>query len=285
MRDLFSGMNLIQGLFFWMMIIVVAALAILALTAAIALWTIVRIFRMAAAHVSHRAPVLAGAPTESNPAVVSFHNRNDVRIVAVTGGAAIVGITSWFNDTPSLLLVGAAIAVVGFALTTRPSDPGKETSSYALRGAAILGAIVAVMAVFNLITSAPVSVAVKEAPAYGVATQIEDVWSTVECFDGTERILPNPEPTFTFSSDLITRVGSCTMSESHKNHDPEVVYFFEAASAEDLDEWLLSGDLHAPKNLERDVDVYRDGAVALASTDGGSHGDLQNNGYDELDLE
>lgn len=274
MRELSAGLGIVQVLFFVLLLAVAATVAAWAAIAYLAIWTLIFLIRALVAWENRdktgaiREPILTWS---------------DFNLVAVTASAAVLG-TVFMTENSSLLTVLVSLLVIAAALKARPRVRSKNFTEVALITALGLSAFVAVVGGFALWNDAPDSVTAEEAPAYGDAVQIEDVWAKVECLDGTATDSVSSFGAFTYDSSVITRVGSCTISEPDEGEEAGVVYFFQADDTEDLDRWLISGDLHVDPDMEHRVRLVRDGAVAIATVDAGSSINLSNDGYERIRL-
>lgn len=175
---------------------------------------------------------------------------------AVASGAFLLQRVAWWVLAVAVAAVLLAVIAWIRGDMSSPVDSAAVVVSFALGVATLLfGGFAAREAIPEVLQI--------EVERYGDTTTIDAAFNLAGCLAGSTELDMDTSP-FSYQTGAIEQVGKCSLSQ---DEDYEPIFFFRARDAATLDEWLSTGKLSAQHGEAWGVDVFRHGAIAVATTD------------------
>ncbi|WP_157078831.1 hypothetical protein [Herbiconiux solani] len=268
MRETSIGLGSIQFLFTALLVCVLVYLALGVGVIALACWAIFHLATTRSAAVVVRAGSVAAGGVDAQERVKEVTNIPALiaaGLGAVAGVTFLVGLTSWLGVALSVL---AALAAA-YALVA--STGASRATSFAMKGTLVMGAVLALIALTNTWTNAPITLYGDPAgEQQGTFTTIAEFQAELPCIDEPRVPAAGEQKLFKMEISSFVATASCSISDDKDARD---VIFVQASSADDLERIFASGVIEAGKLHDNQIWVERDGAIAVVTSDEAS-GDL-----------
>lgn len=177
---------------------------------------------------------------------------------ALAGAGVALRYTGWY-----LVVAGVAAVLAALVLMAREREPSHLWLPAMITTCAV-GVASAFFGTVSTMNADPRTVLVEVDYEGGTTATLEGGFASAECLAGTMQADVSPDPTLSFDGREILRVGRCVVST---DTSAQPVHLFLASSAGHLNEWLSRGGLRGTAGNLDDIEVFRDGSVAVVSTD------------------
>jgi hypothetical protein len=263
MREMSTGLGIVR---LAVMLVVVTVLVWLALTvAAIALgiWMIYHIAVTERATIKSPAATAAG-PQATQQATGLAEPTNGVALIAAA--LALAGATPFLLGHVSWYAVGACVASgIAALVVLRGRAPYSDITGYAMLGTLGLSLVLALITLINLLMNAPITLYGENwGENQGQYTTIAEYQAELPCRGPSVSPASAGQEVYTVDLSGFVATSSCIVVDGE---DARAAVFVQASSADELESIFESGIIQVGRMDDGDVNVNRDGAIAVITAD------------------